>query len=312
MTTSDFYAYRKDYLSKQMPARLFRREEISFIGEDFYQIGEAQVQVSPFVSSQLDKFIGLTQEQALIIRKASGESGIRDFRNYLAAANSISKPVKLALIGDPATKRVVSAVPIKGQMITAETFFDFAEMFMDKNGYLPQEFERSGTYGNGLTIYMDSVNPMVKQIAPDEDFMTDSLYMRWNQGEVEIGNYFVRLVCVNGQIQKIATPSARTHSLEPTQIGRILNLPSQGNLLESSFESFRRKALTAIDTRASMGELKYVSRLFDAYGVDEQTAEVISPYRRDLQAYADSAMTYLTAEHTKLCPAGMCGICTMT
>ena len=68
MTTSDFYAYRKDYLSKQMPARLFRREEISFIGEDFYQIGEAQVQVNPFVSSQLDKFIGLTQEQALIIR----------------------------------------------------------------------------------------------------------------------------------------------------------------------------------------------------------------------------------------------------
>ena len=288
MTTSDFYAYRKDYLSKEMPARLFRREEISFIGEDFYQIGEAKVQVNPFVSSQLDKFIGLTQEQALIIRKASGESGIRDFRNYLAAANSISKPVKLALIGDPETKRVVSAVPIKDQMITAETFFDFAEMFMDKNGYLPQEFERSGTYGNGLTIYMDSVNPMVKQIAPDEDFMTDSLYMRWNQGEVEIGNYFVRLVCVNGQIQKIATPSARTHSLEPTQIGRILNLPSQGNLLESSFESFRRKALTAIDTRASMGEVKYVSKLLDAYGVDEQTAEVIAPYRRDMQAYADS------------------------
>jgi hypothetical protein len=173
-------------------------------------------------------------------------------------------------------------------MITAETFFDFAEMFMDKNGYLPKEFERSGTYGNGLTIYMDSVNPMVKQIAPDEDFMTDSLYMRWNQGEVEIGNYFVRLVCVNGQIQKIATPSARTYSLEPTQIGRILNLPSQSNLLESSFESFRRKALTAIDTRASMGEVKYVSKLLDAYGVDEQTAEVIAPYRRDLQAYADS------------------------
>jgi hypothetical protein len=34
--------------------------------------------------------------------------------------------------------------------------------------------------------------------------------------------------------------------------------------------------------------LKYVSKLRDAYGVDEQTAEVISPYRRDLQAYADS------------------------
>ena len=67
MTTSDFYTYRKEYLSKQMPARLFRREEISFIGEDFYQIGEAQVQVNPFVSSQLDKFIGLTQKQALII-----------------------------------------------------------------------------------------------------------------------------------------------------------------------------------------------------------------------------------------------------
>jgi hypothetical protein len=76
--------------------------------------------------------------------------------------------------------------------------------------------------------------------------------------------------------------------LEPTQIGRILNLPSQSNLLESSFESFRRKALTAIDTRASMGEVKYVSKLLDAYGVDEQTAEVIAPYRRDLQAYADS------------------------
>lgn len=37
-----------------------------------------------------------------------------------------------------------------------------------------------------------------------------------------------------------------------------------------------------------MAELKYVSRILDAHGVDEQTAEVISPYRSDLQAHADS------------------------
>ena len=37
-----------------------------------------------------------------------------------------------------------------------------------------------------------------------------------------------------------------------------------------------------------MDELTYVSRILDAHGVDEQTAEVISPYRSDLQAYADS------------------------
>ena len=288
MTNKDFNTYRNEYQSRQMPARLFRREEISFIGDDFYQVGEAKIQVNPFVSSQLDSFIGLTKEQASIVRKASGEAGIRDFRNYLAAANSITKPVKLALIGDPESKTIVSAVPIKDQMITADTFFDFAEMFMDKNGYEPQEFERSGTFGNGLTIYMDSHNPTVRQIAPDEDFMTDSLYMKWNQGEVEVGNYFIRLICSNGQIQKITTPSARTYSLEPSKISKILNLPAQENLLESSFDKFRGKALAAICTRASMAALKYVSRILDAYGVDDQNAEVISPYRRDLQAYADS------------------------
>lgn len=37
-----------------------------------------------------------------------------------------------------------------------------------------------------------------------------------------------------------------------------------------------------------MDELTYVSRILDAQGVDEQTAEVISPYRSDPQAYADS------------------------
>ena len=173
MTSNDFFAYRDTYLSRQMPARLFRREEISFIGDDFYKIGDARIQVNPYVSSQLDSFIGLTREQASIVSKASGEAGIRDFRNYLAAANSITKPVKLALIGDPESRKIVSAVPIKDQMITAETFFDFAEMFMDKNGYEPKEFERSGTFGNGLTIYMDSHNPIVRQIAPDEDIMTD-------------------------------------------------------------------------------------------------------------------------------------------
>lgn len=288
MTSNDFFAYRDTYLSRQMPARLFRREEISFIGDDFYKIGDARIQVNPYVSSQLDSFIGLTREQASIVRKASGEAGIRDFRNYLAAANSITKPVKLALIGDPESRKIVSAVPIKDQMITAETFFDFAEMFMDKNGYEPKEFERSGTFGNGLTIYMDSHNPIVRQIAPDEDFMTDSLYIRWNQGEVEVGSYFVRLVCINGQIQKITSPAAKTYSLEPAKINRILNVPSQVNLLESSFDKFRSKALAAIGTRASMAELKYVSRILDAHGVDEQTAEVISPYRSDLQAYADS------------------------
>ena len=126
--------------------------------------------------------------QAKAVETASGETGIRNFRNYLASANSISRPLRLAIVGDRNTRRITKAVPLKGELITAEAFFDFAEMFMGRNGYSSRSCMIGSDTGVGFSIVLDNEIPEISTIIDGEDFLTNSIYLKWNPGEIELGH----------------------------------------------------------------------------------------------------------------------------
>ena len=239
--------------------------------------------MNDMVSKRLDEIIGLTPKQAKVVRNASGEIGVRDFRNYLATAGSMMKPVSVALIANPSSRTVSGLVPIKEEPITSDVFFDFLELFLDKNGLYPVDYQMAYDIAAGITIFLDCDNPDVRQIAPGEDFLVNSYYLKWNLGQIELGRFYERLVCSNGQTELVRHKEARVTSVREDRIAGIMDIPRNGGLLTGAFDKFRGKALEAMGTRASIAELKLVSDKLDHFLVDSRASMAIAPYGKELQ-----------------------------
>lgn len=288
----------------QSPYRIVRRDAIEYLGrlddgtgvtapyegfgKNVYKVNGTEVLVNDYVSKELDAMIGLSSRQKKVVRAASGEAGLRDFRNYLATASSFTKPVSVALIANPASRTVSGIVPIKQEEIPADAFFDFLELFMEENRLVPVRKEVAYDAAAGVTVFMDSMDPQVRQIAPGEDFRIDSYFLRWNIGRIELGRYYERLICSNGQTATISQSEAQIHSLQTEVVKKILEIPKRKSLLDDSFDRFSAKALEAMEVRASMAELKLVSGKLDLYLVDRESSSRIAPYTEQLQLYADS------------------------
>ena len=281
----DFSTLKSKVLSDRNPYRTVGREQLEYIGGNFYKVDGVEMEVTPEVASDLDAFIGLSRKQAKTVETASGETGIRNFRNYLASANSISRPMRLAIVGDKNTGRITKAVPLKGDLITAEAFFDFAEMFVDRNGYSSRSCMVGSDTGAGFSIVLDSEFPEISTIVDGEDFLTNSIYLKWNPGEIELGHYYERLICSNGQVERIHSRDAVLNSLATEQVNKMLALPDS-KVMSRGFLQFRNVALLAMNTRTSMEELKYVSTFLEKFGLDAQEVEAVAPYRKELQEYA--------------------------
>ena len=288
----------------QAPYRIVRRDAVEYVGrlddgtgiiapyegfgKNVYKVYGTEVLVNDFVSRELDALIGFAPRQRKVVKAASGEAGLRDFRNYLATASSFTKPVAVALIANPSSRTVCGIVPIKQDVIPTDAFFDFLELFLEKNRLVPVRHEAAYDAAAGLTVYMDSMDPIVKQIAPREDFRVNSYFLRWNIGRIELGRYYERLICSNGQKETIRHSEAQIHTLLTADVQKILEIPKKAELLEESFGRFSFKALEAMETRASMAELKTVSKKLDTYLVDTESSARIAPYTEQLQVYADN------------------------
>ncbi len=299
----DLSDLRKKIDYSQSPYRVVNREQIQYVGRlgdemdtqsqvdgvgrNVYKIDGVEVLTTDYVSKQLDEIIGLTPKQQRAVKAASGDAGVKDFRNYLATANSIVKPSKVALVATPETRTVTSVIPLKDGLISSDSFFDFAEIFMEKAGLTPTFHRSAFDISNGVTLYMDSDNPIVRQFAPNEDFLVNSYYLSWNLGQIELGRYYERLICTNGQTETVKTKEARIHSLQTAQISAMLNIPNNREMLESAYRRFETKALAAMETRASLAELSKTSKMLSGYMVDSKQVKEIAPFEDELQRYVN-------------------------
>ncbi len=272
--------------------------------KNVYRVEGTEILVNDLVSRQLDEIIGLTPKQAKVVRNASGAAGVRDFRNYLATAGSMMKPVSIALIANPSSRTVSGLVPIKENLITADAFFDFLDLFLEKNRLVTVRYEMAYDIAAGLTLFLDSLDPDVRQIAPREDFLINSYYLKWNLGQIELGRYHERLVCSNGQTEIVRHKEARVDSIREEKIGGILGMPRNGELLTDAFERFSGKAREAMEVRASMAELKLVSEKLGMFLVDNRSAMEMAPLGDELQRYAEAGYS-CEAFHLKSMKASM-------
>ena len=286
------------------PYKVVRRDAIEYVGrlvdgseitapyegfgKNVYRVEGSELLVNDTVSRQLDEIIGLTPKHTKVVKNASGEAGVRELRNYFATAGSMLSPVSVALIANPESRTVSGLVPIKEEPISAEAFFDFLELFMEKNNLYPTDYEVAYDIAAGLSISLDSYNPEVHRIAPGEDFLINSYYLRWHLGQIELGRIFTRMICANGQMMTFSQKDARLTSVREDRIDEFLEIPRNAGRLNGDFDRFTRKALEAMGVRASIAELKWVSDKLVNCLVDSQTAMAIAPFADERKKYLEA------------------------
>lgn len=284
MDSKSYTAWRDNFIASQLPYRIVEPQELISSGENTYLMHGLELEVEPNISEQIDAFIGVSPRQSKAVTDTFGANGIRDLRNYLALSNSVEKAGKLALIANPKERKIVGATHLKQEAIPAEGFFDFLEMFMNDNGYTPETFYISGSLQGGVTVSLMPNVPTYNEIATDEEFMTNGMWFRWNLGEVEAGNYYMRMICSNGHMVRSERKIAHSNQLDDTNISKMLALP-RTEFIMAGFDKLRTNALLAMRTEASMGEVRMVDKLLSRYGVERDIAQEIAPYEQLLGMY---------------------------
>ncbi|MBR5686914.1 MAG: hypothetical protein IKX36_03030 [Prevotella sp.] len=285
MDTENYYQIKHEILDTPICYRMVEAKEIVALGENHYSVGNATFEVSSNVAKEIDRFAGIKRGQTQIAHDSYGEQGVTNLRNFFGQAEG-KKGKHLVLAANTQSKQIVEAIPIKDSMITPDVFFGFAEMFMDKNQYLPEQVEYATHENNGISILLRPVKEQFMEYAPGDEFLSNGLYMKWNPGEINMGNYYERLVCLNGATQMSYHSITRANSPDVATMERLLNVTSDSALLKSNTETMLLSARTAMRTTASVRELGAAVQLLNKHGMSPEEANVIIPYEQTKDKYA--------------------------
>lgn len=294
MDSNEFNRIKQEVLERPICYREVEAKEIVALGENHYTVGSATLEVSPIIADEIDRFAGIKTGQSRTALDSYGEHGLTSLRNFFGQAE-VKNSKRLILAADTRTRQIVDAIPIKEKMITPDVFFDFAEMFMDKNDYLPERVEHTHSLKKGVSIVMRPVHEQIMEYAPGDEFIANGLYLTWNPGEINLGNYYERLVCSNGATQISHHAITRAYSPEAMELGRLLDVTFDSKPLKQNMEKMLSSAKLAMRTTASVRELGVAVKLLNEHGLPHEDANQIIPYETTKELYEQAGYATDTA-----------------
>lgn len=298
MDSNEFNKIKQEVLEQPVCFRELEAKEIVAMGENYYKVGDATFSVDSNVANKIDLFSGIKRGQSQIALDSYGDQGVTNLRNFFGQAGA-KKSERIVLTANTRTKKIVEATPIKDRMITPNVFFDFAEMFMDKNQYIPDKVEFTQGISDRVSILMRPVQEQFMEFSKGDEFMSNGIYLMWTPGEVSMGNYYERLVCVNGVTQMSHHSMTKAFSPNVKDFERMLNMTALSAPLKQNIEQMLLNARLAKETQASVHELGVAAKILTKHGLTEEDANQIIPYIQTKEMY-ESAGYLMDTEHMAL------------
>ena len=272
MTTKLNFNSERKQLDERVRYKQVALETISYLGKNIYSVDNMAIEFSPKAERAIDALTGITPKQKEIVSTASGNTGLGFLRNYMNIATNIKKQKEVVFIADANEQIVSDVVPLVEDFISYDSFFNLAEMIVDKGQYEVSNVEIA-SQGTGIMLHLNSLNPTIKKIGNNEEFVADGIYLHWGVASVETGSYFTRLVCMNGATEAIQQKEHRNHSLSADNMSSILGIAKNGRLQADAFDKYTRKALRSMSTQASLRESVGCSMLLAECGIPEELCE---------------------------------------
>ncbi len=283
MKTTEYQKQRDAILNRPMCFREVAVGDIEAIDEKHYNVAGITVEVIPDVARRLDKLIGTNRQQMDQVKKYYGDRGATNLRNYLGKSVKPSK--KIVLQASPSTGKITSVERIGEHMIVPNTFFDFADMFMDQNDYLPYKLQFNN---NRIHLMLEAVNPQYHSLLKGDDVLSNGIMLSWQPGHMDVSNFYVRLVCTNGMTSTITDNLAHTSTATPEDLFQMLNLPHNKLLMHDNLAILQEKVIEAAQCTASLREMKTAKELLLDNGVEDVIAEEYVPYKTIVKEYKEA------------------------
>ena len=283
METTEYQKQRDAFLNRPMCFREAAVEDIEALDDKHYNVAGMTVEVIPDVARRLDKIIGTNSQQVGQVRKFYGDKGATNLRNYLG--RSVKPGKKVVLQANPTTGMVQSVERIGEHMIVPQTFFDFADMFMDRNDYLPYKMEFRD---NKIHLMLTAVNPQYHMLFKGDEIISNGMLLSWRPGQMALDNFYIRLVCTNGMTRIINENMARTSTASPQVLSDMLYLPDNQLLMSNNLTTLQEKVIEAARCTASLREMKTAKELLLNNGVEDVVAEDYVPYKELVKEYKEA------------------------
>lgn len=281
MNVKDFFQLKKMYEETPIPHKVIKLSEMSYIGDNVFNVKGKEVLASENIERKLDKLVGISQNQREWVQNASDKNGLKNFRNYMQIAYDMHANQEIVLIADANEHKIVDVIPLKEEYLAHSVFFKIVEIFMDNSGYyLTDTFFNSSLLSDNLTLYLQSPSEEIIEIADNEVFLPNGIFMSWNFGEIEVGNFFTRLACMNGAIERSSNTKARIHSFNDKMMQQFLGTTQ--DVIEQGFIRYSEKVLFAMKNKVSLSELQFAYKTLQNTGLQDHLAEEIIPYNETL------------------------------
>lgn len=285
MTHSDFQLKKQQLLRCLWPQKTIALSTLTCVDENLFSIDGIEVPSSSTFTDAYDRIIGIDRRHKTMVKGASGETGLTNYRNYINVASNMQKPKSVVLIASPESRHLMGIIPIVDEYISPAVFFDFVEMMTEEAGYMVSDikFNNSGT--PCITIICVNYQGRTHLFGPGEDFMIDGLYVTWTPSHVELGHYYERLVCANGQTVSVERKDTAVYKLSSNEICKMISDIQNEVFFAQTIEKFERLFAVASGSRVSLSEMGKAQNILIAQGVEKDLAEELIPYGEVRQAY---------------------------
>ena len=297
MDTSEYNGIKQEILDRPVIYRELEAKEVLALGDNFYNFGNTTVQVEPEVAGKIDNIAGIMGGQTRIAYDNYGDQGVTKLRNFFGQA---TKNNRIVVAADTQSKQIVDIIPLKDKLITPYAFFNFMEMYMDKNQYYPERVEYTDG-GNKVSVIIKPEHEEYMEYFKDDEFLSNALFFMWTPSEIVMGNYYIRLVCTNGSTRIIRNSIAKITSPIMSEFRKVLCITSDSDPFKENLDTMLESAKIAKKTNASVNELKSAVNLLIQQGLDNKDANEIIPYESTKAQYEEAGypMIYKTMIQAK-------------
>lgn len=270
------------------PQKIMELDRLIHVGENVFSIDGVDVPASSTFTDAYDGIIGVGRKQRKLVKEASGETGLANYRNYINVASNIQKRKSVLVIASPLSRQLERIIPIVDEYISPVLFLDFAEMMAEETRYVMSDMKFSNSSLQTITITYTDSQGRTHIFGPGEDFMMDGFYLTWTPYYVELGHYYERLVCMNGQMVSQERKDAVKYRLSSDTMRSMINMVENRDFIARGVEKFGRLFSVASTSRISLSEMGRAQKILIAHGVDEKDAEALVPFNKVRSAYEDA------------------------
>lgn len=279
------------------PQKAVELSEVLHVGENVYSIGGTEVKAVDGFTRSYDRIIGINTRQRDMVKEASGENGLTNYRNYINVASNMQKPKSVVVIASPESCQLTEIIPIVDEYISPSLFFDFAEMMAEESGYTISDIKYNNSDGMRITIIYTNPLGQSHSFGLNEEFMMDGFFLQWSPSHIELGHYYERLVCTNGQMVREKRKDFTAYRLASTEIRKMIEHVKNKQFLANGIEQFGRLLSRASESRISLAEMCKAQNILTSNGIQAEQAERLIPYKEVRDSYEAAGLYDRNKEH---------------